>query len=93
MKSNKQLSDLSLDELYENYFLIRNIECDYIIGFMTNEDAIEVFGEVEDPFPLSADSIIDYDVRDAIDSNCVVGKDKIRRNIYENMDFEGDSSE
>ncbi len=91
--NKKKLSDLSLDELDDEYFLIRNIECDYILGFMTNEDAMEVFDEVEDPFPLSADSIIDYNVRDAIEGNCIVGKDKVRRHIYENMDVGEDEHE
>jgi hypothetical protein len=83
-----ELNKLSLNELEEKFVVIRNIECCYVLGLMDNDSAEEVFGEVEDCFPLSADSLVDEEVWNCIEDNVIVSKDKVRRNIYENMNFE-----
>lgn len=84
-----KLNEFSLTELEEKFVVIRNIECDYVLGLMDTETAKEVFGEVKDCFPLSADSLVDEEIWDCIEDNKVVSKDKVRRNIYENMDLDG----
>jgi hypothetical protein len=82
-----ELNNLSLTELEEKFVVIRNIECDYVLGLMDNKSAQEVFGEVKDCFPLSADSLVDEEIWECIKDNKVVSKDKVRRNFYENMDL------
>lgn len=90
VKNMVKLNDLSLTELEEKFVVIRNIECDYVLGLMDKESAQKVFGEVDDCFPLSPDSLVDEEIWDCIADNKKVSQDKVRRNIYENMDLNGD---
>ena len=82
---SKELSEMSLDEINENYVVMVNIECDYILGFMEVDKANEIFSQYKDPFPLAFEPLIDERRQDKIDDNCILSEDKVRRNIYEEV--------
>ena len=84
-KMTKKLSELSLDELNENYVVIINIECGYDLGFMDHETAEKIFGEYDSPFPLDFEPVIPPEREDMIAENKVVSVDKVKRNIYEEV--------
>ena len=82
---SKKLSDYTLDELQEEYVVIVNVKCDYELGLMKQEDADEIFNKYKETFPLEYEPLVSEDRQYMIDENKIVSKDKLKRNIYEEV--------